>query len=160
MSIPFIRILPHTAGPYLPVARRPSDEEPSAARPTEFEIQEESDEPGTQSTTSEAQPEMQPQTSSSPGPSDYNNGGVNESSSLLRKGDSRSPRDPLIDGDDTTQDARPNILHSDIRGLAMLSRLEFWQLFLIMALLSGIGLMTIKYVPSRWLRWLVFISDL
>lgn len=34
--------------------------------------------------------------------------------------------------------------HPDIRGLAMLARVEFWQLFLTMALLSGLGLMTIK----------------
>lgn len=32
----------------------------------------------------------------------------------------------------------------DIKGLALLWRLEFWQQFSMMALLSGIGLMTIK----------------
>jgi hypothetical protein len=30
----------------------------------------------------------------------------------------------------------------------MLRKIEFWQLFMTMALLSGIGLMTIKYVSS------------
>jgi hypothetical protein len=34
--------------------------------------------------------------------------------------------------------------YPDIRGMALLSKPEFWQLFLMMALLSGIGLMTIK----------------
>jgi hypothetical protein len=32
----------------------------------------------------------------------------------------------------------------DLRGLKLLTNLEFWQLFLIMAILAGIGLMTIK----------------
>lgn len=36
--------------------------------------------------------------------------------------------------------------YSDIRGLALIRRPEFWQLFLMMGLLSGIGLMTIKWV--------------
>jgi hypothetical protein len=36
--------------------------------------------------------------------------------------------------------------YSDIRGLALIRRQEFWQLFLMMGLLSGIGLMTIKWV--------------
>ena len=98
-----------------------------------------------QSTTSEAPPATQPQTSSSSGPS-VHNAEVNETSTLLYKADSRSSRDPLVDGDDTAQDVVPNIPHSDVRGLAMLAKLEFWQLFLVMALLSGIGLMTIKYV--------------
>jgi hypothetical protein len=30
----------------------------------------------------------------------------------------------------------------------MLRKIEFWQLFMTMALLSGIGLMTIKYVST------------
>ena len=42
--------------------------------------------------------------------------------------------------DDVTMEAH----HPDVRGLAMLRFVEFWQLFLTMALLSGIGLMTIK----------------
>jgi hypothetical protein len=35
----------------------------------------------------------------------------------------------------------------DIRGWRLLSSLEFWQQFTIMAILAGVGLMTIKYVP-------------
>ena len=34
----------------------------------------------------------------------------------------------------------------DIRGLKLLRTAEFWQLFSIMGILTGIGLMTIKYV--------------
>jgi hypothetical protein len=37
----------------------------------------------------------------------------------------------------------------DIRGVQLLGKLEFWEQFSIMGILTGIGLMTIKYVPSR-----------
>jgi hypothetical protein len=37
-----------------------------------------------------------------------------------------------------------HVHHTDIRGLKLLKSLDFWQFFLIMALLAGIGLMTIK----------------
>jgi hypothetical protein len=65
-----------------------------------------------------------------------------------------SPRVSLDGGDDRPENrscrndadtVEQNGSHyPDIRGLALLSKPEFWQLFLIMALLSGIGLMTIK----------------
>ena len=53
----------------------------------------------------------------------------------------------------------------DIRGVTLLSRMEFWQLFSLMGLLAGIGLMTIKFVPSVILMvllftdWVVVISE-
>lgn len=34
--------------------------------------------------------------------------------------------------------------HLDIRGVAMLPKVEFYQLFMMLGLLTGIGLMTIK----------------
>ena len=101
-----------------------------------------------------------PQTSSLPGPS----ADVNETSSLLHKASSNLSRDPPVD--EETLDVGPNVPHSDVRGLAMLARLEFWQLFLIMALLSGIGLMTIKYVftidrvTCVWLLTFFFYSNI
>lgn len=36
--------------------------------------------------------------------------------------------------------------HLDVRGLALLSKTEFWHLFSLLGILTGIGLMTIKYV--------------
>jgi len=33
----------------------------------------------------------------------------------------------------------------EITGLAIVRTVEFWQLFTILALLAGVGLMTIKY---------------
>jgi hypothetical protein len=38
----------------------------------------------------------------------------------------------------------------DIRGWRLLADIEFWQLFAIMCILAGIGLMTIKYVEMFW----------
>lgn len=40
----------------------------------------------------------------------------------------------------------------DVRGWNLFLELDFWQLFCIMGILTGIGLMTIKYVPRSHLR--------
>jgi hypothetical protein len=78
---------------------------------------------------------------------------ADETSSLVSK-QITSPRDSSDAGDDHAEnrsyhnnadEAEQNgSHHPDIRGLALLSKPEFWQLFSIMALLSGVGLMTIK----------------
>ncbi|KAJ5225963.1 hypothetical protein N7468_007188 [Penicillium chermesinum] len=49
--------------------------------------------------------------------------------------------------------------HPDIRGLAMLRHVEFWQLFLTMALLSGIGLMTINNIGNSAKALWVYYDD-
>ena len=72
------------------------------------------------------------------------NGGTEETSSLLSKSSGSGPGDvPYQDGNagpETNRDSH----HADIRGLALLSRMKFYQLWLMMGLLTGIGLMTIK----------------
>lgn len=65
-----------------------------------------------------------------------------ETSSLVSKSDIRPSFDTL--DDDFLADVALEAHHPDIRGPAMLKHVEFWQLFMTMALLSGIGLMTIK----------------
>lgn len=67
---------------------------------------------------------------------------TDETSSLVSKSDIRPSFDTL--DDDFLDDVAVEAHHPDIRGLAMLKHVEFWQLFMTMALLSGIGLMTIK----------------
>lgn len=67
---------------------------------------------------------------------------TDETSSLVSKPDGRPSFDTL--DDDFLGDVALEAHHPDIRGLTMLRHVEFWQLFLTMALLSGIGLMTIK----------------
>lgn len=75
---------------------------------------------------------------------DARNPGTEETSSLLSKSDGSGPGDvPYQNGE-----AKSAIIHDshhlDIRGLALLSKIEFYQLWLLLGLLTGIGLMTIK----------------
>ncbi len=71
-------------------------------------------------------------------------GGDHESSSLISKSSTSGPGDlpsrELAHVPDTDHDLR----HVDIRGFALLPHAEFWQLFLMLGLMTGIGLMTIK----------------
>lgn len=68
--------------------------------------------------------------------------GVNtdtEASSLMSKSTSSSPGDDLEENN-----IKDHAHRTDIRGLAMLPMIEFWQLFVLMGILTGVGLMTIK----------------
>ncbi len=72
---------------------------------------------------------------------------TDETSSLISKSSSSGPGDIPHGGNDaksTSDDTNQNPHHLDIRGVALLSKIEFWQLFLLLGLLTGIGLMTIK----------------
>ena len=73
-----------------------------------------------------------------------------ETSSLLSKSSSIKTRDPALNSKSHESDAN-RTRQLDIRGLALLPRPEFWQLFLLMGLLTGIGLMTIKYANPNTL---------
>lgn len=74
-------------------------------------------------------------------------GDVDETSSLVSKdlgprvseerASVESSQDPVIEGEVGSH-------CPDIRGLALIKSVDFWHLFLLMGLLSGIGLMTIK----------------
>ena len=69
---------------------------------------------------------------------------TDENSSLLSRASSSTPGD-LVEQEEharATTDRGPH--HVDIRTLAMLSHLQFWQLWVMLGLLTGIGLMTIK----------------
>lgn len=67
---------------------------------------------------------------------------LDETSSLISKGSSSSPGDIPSQHVETAsgQDSRD----LDIRNIAMLPHAEFWQLWLLLGMLTGIGLMTIK----------------
>ena len=65
-----------------------------------------------------------------------------ETSSLLSE-----PGDVDIEDDAASRHSKKP-LHShclDITGFALLAKLEFWQLWILMGLLTGVGIMTIKY---------------
>ena len=55
----------------------------------------------------------------------------------------------IIDDDDDAASKKSTKSCIDITGLALLSKSEFWQLWVLMGLLTGVGLMTIKYVSSE-----------
>jgi hypothetical protein len=60
-----------------------------------------------------------------------------ETSSLLS-----APGDIITDDAASKKSAHSH--HADVTGLALLSRPDFWQLWVLMGLLTGVGLMTIK----------------
>ena len=64
---------------------------------------------------------------------------ANETSSLMSGRSSLSGNRDFGDNIDKDQSH-----HLDIRGMNLLRNLEFWQLFLIMTILAGVGIMTIK----------------
>ena len=63
---------------------------------------------------------------------------TDETSSLMSKLSLENP------GDGAELVTAPDSHRLDVRGLALLPRVEFWQLFAMLGLLTGIGLMTIK----------------
>lgn len=70
---------------------------------------------------------------------------LSETSSLMSRGSSVSDSG-LVQRSHIDLDRSHRV---DIRGWNLVKNLEFWQLFTIMAILGGIGLMTIKYGPSN-----------
>jgi hypothetical protein len=149
----FIRIVPPDPS-YTPVPNR--DGSPPRRSSHRHE------EAGTQSTAIISPPPPPPPSSSSPSLSHSASSSTgnhldqmdaDETSSLVSK-QTTSPRDSSDAGDDHPENRsyrndadeveQNGSHHPDIRGLALLSKPEFWQLFSIMALLSGVGLMTIK----------------
>ncbi|KAJ5084027.1 hypothetical protein NUU61_008606 [Penicillium alfredii] len=85
---------------------------------------------------------------------------LNESSSLVSKNSKHEPRSSIDSSDDdflpdvTVEQSQP-----DIRGMAMLRTVEFWQLFMTMVLLSGIGLMTINNIGNSAKALWQFYND-
>ncbi|PLB55743.1 MFS general substrate transporter [Aspergillus steynii IBT 23096] len=161
ISIPMIQIVP----PYEPYASVSRGRSPGVesrrllkTKPSDLRSNhDDSDLAGTQSSTAfdappsshhERSPSAASNTHALPGPKSD----LDETSSLVSKANSRNSRDShdhdADDDDDALSDVAPDSPHPDIRGLAMLPRIEFWQLFLTMALLSGIGLMTINNIGN------------
>ncbi|MCJ1351786.1 MAG: hypothetical protein MMC33_001770 [Icmadophila ericetorum] len=87
--------------------------------------------------------------------SDVPNEDTDESSSLVFQAASE-PED-LENGADKTDADTHDPHHLDIRGMAMLPTVEFWQLFMMLCLLAGIGLMTINNIgndaQALWSSW-------
>ncbi|KAL9103766.1 MAG: hypothetical protein Q9163_001225 [Psora crenata] len=70
-----------------------------------------------------------------------------ETSSLLSKSSGSGPGD-LPPPDEESKKSALDSHRIDIRGFAMLGHVKFWQLWLLMGLLTGIGLMTINNIGN------------
>jgi len=68
---------------------------------------------------------------------------ADETSSLMSNPESSSPGD--VPDENTVKDHAHRV---DIRGWKMLCMVEFWQLFLLMGIMTGIGLMTINNIGN------------
>ncbi|BAE59788.1 unnamed protein product [Aspergillus oryzae RIB40] len=159
VSIPLLRLMP-PAKAYTALSRdrSPGVESTRLHRTKSSDLRyvpEESDEAGMQSSTAfESHSPMHVRSQSGASINSHSanhNPDLDETSSLVSKSTPRQSReDDHEEEDDALLDVGVGSPHPDIRGLAMLPKVEFWQLFLTMALLSGIGLMTIKYTnPHR-----------
>ena len=145
----FLRVVPHST-PYSSV---PSRERPTRSNSNQLHrtrsgnsghnTRRLSDEPGTKPISPQElvpfhDDAIKDPTLCNEGP-EIPNSDSDESSSLMSKSSLHS--DPYGD-DDAKISHDPH--HLDIRGVALLTRVEFWLLFSILGLLTGIGLMTIK----------------
>ena len=75
---------------------------------------------------------------------DAPNHGTEETSSLLSKSSGSAPGDIPYQSEDVKSPVDDDSHYVDIRGFALLSQMKFYQLWLLLGLLTGIGLMTIK----------------
>ena len=69
--------------------------------------------------------------------------GSEETSSLLSKS-SADPTKPSHTSPGTKEEDEDDSRNLDVRGFALLSKVNFWQIWLSTGILTGIGLMTIK----------------
>ena len=99
-------------------------------------------EPGTQSEPTSLHQDVP--TVSTINSEDDANESIEETSSLLSKSSGSTPGDILYQDEDCKSQTNRDSHHLDIRGLALLANLKFYQLWLLLGLLTGIGLMTIK----------------
>lgn len=72
-----------------------------------------------------------------------------ETSSLLSRSSGSGPGDIPYEEEPANSIIDRDLHHVDIRGWSMLRTLKFWQLWSLLGILTGCGLMTIKYVPER-----------
>ncbi|CAG7926744.1 unnamed protein product [Penicillium olsonii] len=153
-SIPFLRIL--ASEPYSSIPH--SAAEPGRlSNPTDLHsVPEDSEDTGLHGSTAFQHGQHPAHARSHSNASNPRSYGDDERSSLVSRSDRPRPSFDTLD-DDFLEEVAVESHHLDIRGLAMLRKVEFWQLFLTMALLSGIGLMTINNignsVKALWLYY-------
>lgn len=75
----------------------------------------------------------------------FTNKEPDETSSLISQSSSSSPGDVMYENNRAETTAHHSSHHPDIRGVAMLKHTEFYQLFVLLGILTGVGIMTIKW---------------
>ncbi|KAI4095776.1 MAG: hypothetical protein LQ339_007139 [Xanthoria mediterranea] len=73
---------------------------------------------------------------------------LDETSSLMSRSSNSTPGDATYADDHTESRAHHDSHHLDIRGLALLKQVEFYQLWLLLGTLTGVGLMTINNIGN------------
>lgn len=146
----FLRVIPNSP-PYAPIIDR---DERSGSDSSTLLKRTKSEETRNSTSRSSHEPGTQPETISyhTGDPMDFKrldeaeapNTGTEETSSLLSKSSGSGPGDVPYQNRDAKSVSEPDSHHVDIRGFALLSKMKFYQLWLILGLLTGIGLMTIK----------------
>ncbi|MCJ1471338.1 hypothetical protein MMC07_009986, partial [Pseudocyphellaria aurata] len=147
----FLHVVPHSTSYFaIPTAedRRPRESNPMtrSRSGSKRSIGRLSQEPGTQPVmTRESPSHTDPSKADCPEETVHTEG-ADESSSLLSKSSS-TPGDIPFPKDEN-HEIKHNSHYLDVRGLAMLPTIEFWQLFLLLGILTGVGLMTINNVGN------------
>lgn len=136
----FLKVYPHPQSQYQSVAGADEDDAESVERPEplrrttskEAKARRDSDlEPGMSTPASSSSTDPAPQVAAQD---------ADETSSLMS---TSSTAENILGRSSVDLDRTHRV---DLRGFRLLRSLDFWQLFLMMAILAGIGLMTIKYV--------------
>lgn len=151
----FLRLLPHSYSslPYQePTPRSPRSSKLERTASAKSIDRSSAFETGTQQEFSNLSnlPDALPSSSCTPARAKQgvSNAAAEETSSLMARSETASPsmsaRNSICDGDQNSNEPHHNSLYADVRGFALLQKVEFWQLFMLLGLLTGIGLMTIK----------------
>lgn len=144
----FLKVYPHSHSQYQSVAGADDDDAESADRPAplrrttskEAKAQRDGDlEPGMSIPASSSSSTDPTTTTAAPAPGRPVDQDADETSSLMSTCSSTAEN---ILGRSSVDLDRTHCV--DLRGFRLLRSLDFWQLFMIMAILAGIGLMTIK----------------
>ncbi|KAL8847507.1 MAG: hypothetical protein Q9221_007462 [Calogaya cf. arnoldii] len=149
LCVAFLRIVPQIQL-YTPVATNEGRRSSNLLRRTrskDSKSHHQNEEPGTLSKDSHASPPLRHDPNGDSKTIQSPDKGPDETSSLMSKSSNSGPGDDAYEDNRTEPSAHHNSHHLDIRGFALLKHTEFYQLWLLLGILTGVGLMTIK--PER-----------
>ncbi|KAL8756189.1 MAG: hypothetical protein Q9199_003107 [Rusavskia elegans] len=150
LSVAFLRVVPQTR-PYTPVATNEERRSSNLLRRTKSKddkTHHHNEEPGTLSTDPHASPPLRHHPDGSSKTVEPPDKIPDETSSLMSRSSNSTPGDVPYADDHTEPSAYHNSHHLDIRGFALLKQTEFYQLWLLLGILTGVGLMTINNIGN------------